>query len=87
MYPVGTKCVITRRTSNDGAFSLGIIVTVGPHTEFRSEGECQEITEAENEGVLYRIIHPTGFMIPLEPDTSIMEDLEEIKRLADEIIT
>lgn len=89
MYPVGTKCVITWQLIDEPKNMIGEIVTciennriVVMREMYPPDVTPQEVRHGTDEGW-----HPAEWMLPLEdPDTSIMEDAEEIKRLADELV-
>jgi len=90
MYPVGTKVVIT--WVNDcclkSRIHLGDVVECRNSLTTSPTGNlCQE-TDVRSSWSKYGVHHPIAWMRALEdPDTSIMDDAEEIKRLADEIIS
>ena len=98
MYPVGTKCVITWHSDEQRAQLIGQVVNIVgvsyPSTEVDRRwvplGTELQTIEFDGDRSTYfsrGTDYPCMWMIPVEPDTSIMEDAEEIKRLADEIIS
>ncbi len=95
MYPVGTKCVITWASPmylvKNKIPVLGTIVTCSEPSppvvdpdNWTQGAVCQWVLWTNDTHGHW----PVDWMKPLEdPDTSIMEDAEAIKRLADEILS
>lgn len=88
MYPVGTKCVITWDVPRL-VHNIGEVVICGAGV-WTAEGTyksklVQEVSNDKFTEGFYA--HPIDWMLPIEPDTSIMDDMEDIKRLSDEILS